>query len=782
MLIKNKIVFFIILILVSLSFSFNSNAEELDISAEEIIVENNGKLVIAKGSVVIIDDEGNEVITEKAEYNKLKDQLTTFKSSKIILKNGYDINSGGILYDNKNKVILAQEESNLTDFDGNFISVDMFEYLVEKNLFSSRGNIRIVDVNKNKYFFKEMYIDTKSKKIVGSDIHVALDQTAAGLKKENEPRFAANTAFISKENSNFSNGIFTTCKRRGEKCPPWTLQAKKVNHDMAKKTIYYENAVLKIYDVPIFYFPKFFHPDPTVKRQSGLLTPFFTDKKTVGSGLALPYYWAINNDKDLTFTPKIYTGHKSLFFTEYRQAFKRSYLQLDTSYSQGYSEPSANKMSGSRNHFFGRYDLDFSNDPSYYSKLSLKFERVSNDTYLKIHDINTALVKSENNILNNEINYSYEKDDLYFNISASANEDLNQPNATRYEYFLPNISYGQSLVSSQSFGTLDFRTQAYQNNYNAKTTNKFFINDFIWNSNNLFTEQGFLNSFEAQVKNANYESKNDNDFKSSGGIQELAGVFAFKSRLPMIKESTNYLKTLSPNFMFRYAPGHMRDLSTENVSLSYSNLFTTIKTSEPDVIEKGTTAILGLDYNIEEKKDSENKKKFSLSFGQALSLEDNNDLPSQTSLDQKTSDMVGDAILSFSENNKIEYKFALDHDFNTMNYHEISTALTMGKIDFNLDYLEERNHVGNENYVNTGVTLSLNQSNSLRFQTKKNFRTESTEFYNLIYQYVNDCLAAGIEFNRTFYEDRDIEPSDTIMFKISILPFGGITTPSIYRD
>ena len=56
MLIKNKIVFFIILILVSLSFSFNSNAEELDISAEEIIVENNGKLVIAKGSVVIIDE------------------------------------------------------------------------------------------------------------------------------------------------------------------------------------------------------------------------------------------------------------------------------------------------------------------------------------------------------------------------------------------------------------------------------------------------------------------------------------------------------------------------------------------------------------------------------------------------------------------------------------------------------------------------------------------------------------------------------------------------------
>ena len=30
---------------------------------------------------------------------------------------------------------------------------------------------------------------------------------------------------------------------------------------------------LKIYDVPILYFPRFFHPDPTVKRQSGFLMP-----------------------------------------------------------------------------------------------------------------------------------------------------------------------------------------------------------------------------------------------------------------------------------------------------------------------------------------------------------------------------------------------------------------------------------------------------------------------------------------------------------------------------
>ena len=45
---------------------------------------------------------------------------------------------------------------------------------------------------------------------------------------------------------------------------------KKIRHDKEKEIISYSDAKLKIYDIPIFYFPKFFHPDPTVKRKSDL--------------------------------------------------------------------------------------------------------------------------------------------------------------------------------------------------------------------------------------------------------------------------------------------------------------------------------------------------------------------------------------------------------------------------------------------------------------------------------------------------------------------------------
>ena len=73
-------------------------------------------------------------------------------------------------------------------------------------------------------------------------------------------------------------------------------------------------------------------------------------------------------------------------------------------------------------------------------------------------------------------------------------------------------------------------------------------------------------------------------------------------------------------------------------------------------------------------------------------------------------------------------------------------------------------------------------ANELAFDIKKNLETDSTEFYNLAYNYINDCLKAGLVFRREFYSDRDIESTDSIMFKISLLPFGGeISTPEIDR-
>ena len=64
-------------------------------------------------------------------------------------------------------------------------------------------------------------------------------------------------------------------KKEKDKCPPWSLKAKKIKHDKIKKTIYYEHATLKVYDIPIFYFPKIFSSRPNCKKTIWFLGSIF---------------------------------------------------------------------------------------------------------------------------------------------------------------------------------------------------------------------------------------------------------------------------------------------------------------------------------------------------------------------------------------------------------------------------------------------------------------------------------------------------------------------------
>ena len=807
--IKNKI---IAIIVYTLSLSILSSilyAEEFDISASEVSIDqkNNivigegsvevrdseGKLIkankatyekskdflVVEGSVEVIDVEGNILKSNKATYDKKKERIISYGNSELILKEGYKLTSNKILYNNMKKIISSDQNSTLTDSDGNIVTVNMFQYHLEKNLFSSVGKIKIIDVNRNKYFFKELHVDTKKREMIGSDISVILDKENFGVSKENDPRFVANSILMSNDKSNLSKGVFTVCQKKEDQCPPWSLQAKEIIHDNIKKTIYYESAILKVYDIPIFYFPKFQHPDPTVKRTSGFLNPFFTNSTVTGTGFGLPYFWAISHDKDITFTPKIYEKENILFLNEYRQAFKNAFLTLDTSYTEGYKNTSATKTEGSRNHIFAELDLDLSQDQQYESKLSLKTQRTSNDTYFRIHDINTALVEAENTDLENTISYNFSKNNMYLDISATVYENLRKKtNNDRYEYILPNILYGKTFFS-EKFGSFDFQSNAVYKNYETNKYTTFLTNDVIWNPGSNITRKGFVNTLQGIIKNTNYEAKNTTDYKTDGAVNEISGVLTYKSSLPMQKTGINFSKIFSPNFMLRYAPGHMRNLSGDDLTLKYANLYSANKTT---IIEDGLSAILGFDFKTNEKdKDGNDKEKLSISIGQVFSDENNENIPSKSSLDQKMSDVVGEISYNFSEIGNIDYKFSLDHNFNTLNYNEISTNLNFGKVAFNLDYLEERNHVGSENYVNYGVSLDFNDNNKLSFKTKKNFKTNSTELYNISYQYAIDCLTAGLTFRREFYEDSDtdVKPKDSLMFMITFVPFGGVKTPDI---
>ena len=783
---KNKF-FKILSFIFCLLQSLNVIADELDIKANQVKFNKDNRIIQAEGNVQITDIKKNIIFAEKAEYDKNNELMRSFGETDIITSEKFRIQGKNIFYDNKKGIIYSTSETIITDINGNQIYVNMFDYSTSKKMFFSQGNIEVFDNKTNKYSFSEIYIDEKNRKIVGSDVKSFLNQSNFKNDEKNEPRFFANSAFIDNNGATFQKGIFTTCKNReGKKCPPWSIQAKKIQHSKAKKTVYYDNAILKIYDFPIFYFPKFFHPGPTVKRQSGFLFPTLEDNSSVGFSASTPFFWAISDNKDMTFTPKIYTKENLLVLHEYRHAFKDSFLLVDSGYTKGYKKTDKLKKSeGSRSHLFVKYNHDLSKD-DFSSNLEINFQKVNNDTYLKVHDIETELVDKNNNIITKDINYEFQSDKNYLGISAAMYENLlsNDADKTRFEYSIPNILFERNLFTGDKTGVFDIKSNAFVKNFKVNQTTKFWINDVNWQSNPFVSLNGIQNKFKGLFKIVNYEAEGAQKYKTEGLNSEVSGVLAYDAKLPMskINQNKNKINFFTPKLSFRYAPGHMRNIQDDDLKLSYSNAFLLNKNAEPDVIEEGESIATGFEissYELDEGLTGD--KNYSLSLAQIQSFKENNSIPSRSSLDQKASDLVGEAFIKISENFNIQNEFSLDHNFNDINYNDFEANLILGNTSFNLNYLEEANHIGTSNYIKSGINVDFNNSGQLNFNIKKNLETDSTEFYDLAYDYINDCLRAGLVFRREFYSDRDIEPSDSLMFRVTLFPFGEARSPLIDR-
>ena len=187
-----------------------SNADELDISASEVRVDRDNQIVYGEGNVEILDVEKNLIKSEKAEYNKAKNLLKAIGKTYIETSEKFEISGTDIFYDRQKKIIYSQNDTVIKDRDGNKVFVNMFNYLTEKKMFLSKGNIKIIDKRNNEYLFSEIYIDEKKRKIVGSDVKSFFNEEFLKADPRNEPRFFANSGIIDEDGVVLEKGIFTT--------------------------------------------------------------------------------------------------------------------------------------------------------------------------------------------------------------------------------------------------------------------------------------------------------------------------------------------------------------------------------------------------------------------------------------------------------------------------------------------------------------------------------------------------------------------------------------------
>ena len=119
------------------------------------------------------------------------------------------------------------------------------------------------------------------------------------------------------------------CKKNPKRPPLWQIRAGSAVQDVEHKRIEYQNATLQMFGIPVAWFPYISAPDPSVKRASGLLIPSIGNSSRLGAFIAQPYYWVLDDQSDVTFTPVLTSRSGAQLDTEYRRRFNNGYLDFD---------------------------------------------------------------------------------------------------------------------------------------------------------------------------------------------------------------------------------------------------------------------------------------------------------------------------------------------------------------------------------------------------------------------------------------------------------------------
>tara|TARA_B100001057_G_scaffold499953_1_gene612688 strand:- start:574 stop:3663 length:3090 start_codon:yes stop_codon:yes gene_type:complete len=759
----------------SSNVKIDNQDENFLIYADNAKYLKNDQLFVTKGNVKIEDTINKYLIlANKATYYKSSEKIITEGDTEADIESKYFITSKDVTYLHNKKIISSKHKTKLQDYKSQVYFADRFNYSINEEIIEGENFLIITNYNlpkSDKFFLDSATVDLRQNKFIAKNTKIEVHKDVFG-NSENDPRIIGASSSGDQNYTLINKGVFTSCKKNDD-CPPWSIESELIKHDKIQKTINYDNAVLKIYDIPVFYFPKFFHPDPSVKRQSGLIKPAINNSNILGTSVSLPYFKVISESKDLTLTPTLFENDTFMSTAEYRQENEGSSFLADFGFVNGYKSPTTKKKN-SLSHLFLDYDLDLKLENYNSSNLKMSISQVSNDSYLNVFDqyiTKSNLRPNDFNKLSNEIKLSLDHDNYNFQVGFQGFENLRiEKQSDRYQYVLPYYNLDRQIVQKYFNGSLFFNSNG---NNVLDDTNKLeanVINNLSYNSLDYISNLGIKNTFGINIKNLNSIGNKTSKYKSSPQI-ELVSLYNADISFPLIKTEKNTKNFLTPKLSFRFNPSDMKNYTTSERIIDANNAFAINRLGLTDTLEAGSSLTLGLDFKKEHKNDLEQiNKYFELKLATIIREKEEKFIPTKSTINRKNSNLFGSITNKFSENIKVDYNFSLDNDFNTLDYNDINTALSINNLVTQFNFIEENGGRGDSNILATSLSYELDDSNFLSFNTRRNRKLNLTEFYDLIYEYKNDCLTAGVKYKKTYYSDGDLKPTENLLFTLTLFP------------
>ena len=186
-----------------------------------------------------------------------------------------------VLVENQSRLIATGNVEAL--YDGTRLNATRIVYDRDSDTLTLDGPLRITDPQGNVLVADSGRIDSEMRNGLLRGARIVLDQQLQMASVE--------ARRVAGRYTQLSRVAVTSCRVCGDDTPPlWQIRASRVVHDQEERQIYFENAQLRVLDVPVFYVPYMRLPDPTLERARGFLIPSIKSSTLLGFGVKLPYF------------------------------------------------------------------------------------------------------------------------------------------------------------------------------------------------------------------------------------------------------------------------------------------------------------------------------------------------------------------------------------------------------------------------------------------------------------------------------------------------------------
>lgn len=684
-----------------------------------------------------------------------------------------------LINDEQARTITAQGDVQVR-YQGRTMRADRLVYNLDTGEIRAVGDVQIALEDGSITYAEEVQADEAMNVGAARELRARLGNTGT---------LAARAALRHGEGeSELRNVIYTSCPicETDDRPPTWSLRARRAIQDRESRTISYQGAVLEVVGVPVLYLPYIAHPDPTVGRTSGFLTPGLGRNRRLGTFYEQPYYWAISPYQDLTASLRVHGNVNPLIGLEYRKRFWSGALAIDTTFTQSRrfdteGDPLGDELFRYSAFAEGLFEI---ND---YWDWGFGVEHIYDDEYLRRYDLDgpgerrgpyighdTRLISQLYGIGQSENSYSSVAFVGFQGLRETDTSDL-------LPLILPFAETERVLREPLFGGQVRLQANTALLARNDDGVGPFQGNDgrlslgATWRRDAIFGPGMVVSPFAQARGDLFHVETSPDDYETFSRALGLAGA---EVSWPFMRPGERFDVIVEPVVMAAYASEDAEDPRIVNedslaFELDDSNLFRPNAAPNYDLWEPGARVSAGVRATAR----AHSGESASIMFGRRWREEQAVGFTEQNNLAGETSDWVAAAQTDLGRNFGAEARLRLDDETLDVQRIDLSVRAAAGRFSavaryFNVDEALALDPSNPNEELIAQVGVDLARGWRMQFGLTRDLDSDINLRQDIRAIYEDDCTFLEIAYTRSETQRGDIGPDEGLQIRVGLRSLG----------